>query len=162
MHHRTVNEPNHVAHLLATVFCCLIWLPFWLLLTILNSLEHPRWFCSQCGHAAGELTPEQAHTAHLASQHAKEQQAVHRAERKNAMDDRMGRWADGIMEFYANTGAEIPRVPGRIDALLKASAGEGNEILHWFFRVAFVVLVVGVLGWIGWRLGERTIDLMSP
>jgi hypothetical protein len=36
---------NHVAHLLASIFLCLLWLPVWFLVVLTQS----PWRCSQCG-----------------------------------------------------------------------------------------------------------------
>jgi len=49
---RNTNDVPHVAHLLASVFLCDLWLPIWLLHTIINyfSDDEP-WLCQHCGAA---------------------------------------------------------------------------------------------------------------
>src|SRR5947209_7173196 len=44
---------NHAAHILGTVFLCGLWLPVWILVTLLHQFAH--YNCSQCGLPTGTL-----------------------------------------------------------------------------------------------------------
>lgn len=54
------EELNHVAHLIASIFLCGLWLPVWLILAV---FERPIWRCSFCGSspvtAKAAITPVQ-------------------------------------------------------------------------------------------------------
>ena len=51
LHHRNVRYPNHVLHLLLSLFTLGLWVPIWILLAIVPDSEP--WRCSVCG-SAGE------------------------------------------------------------------------------------------------------------
>jgi sterol desaturase/sphingolipid hydroxylase (fatty acid hydroxylase superfamily) len=46
-HERDVKRPNHILHLLLSVFTVGLWLPIWILLGL--SAQKGKWSCSQCG-----------------------------------------------------------------------------------------------------------------
>ncbi len=128
---RIVTEPNHVLHLLLCLVCCLAWMPVWLLITILHSIENAAFLCSRCGQAAGQRTAEQLafSNAHLAIA-----QDVRRAERSESRERMV---------------ESLRRLPGTVDRQLKRMVGEENEILHGFVRIVAVCipfLFLGVLG----------------
>ena len=47
LHVRAINTPNHVLHLLITIFLCGFWLPIWLLLIVTAKKDRLR--CALCG-----------------------------------------------------------------------------------------------------------------
>jgi hypothetical protein len=53
---RTVTSPNHIAHLLASVFLCGLWLPVWFLIAALGD-KTSEWCCTQCGSRPAKKEP---------------------------------------------------------------------------------------------------------
>lgn len=47
LHTARLETPNHVLHLLISVFTCGLWLPVWLVLIV--ATKSAPWRCSQCG-----------------------------------------------------------------------------------------------------------------
>lgn len=52
---RTINEANHLAHGLITLFLCGLWLPVWPLAIFTQSVTD--WRCTQCGFAYERFPP---------------------------------------------------------------------------------------------------------
>lgn len=46
-HERDIGQPNHILHLLASVFTAGLWIPVWVYLSVTQSKG--KWSCSQCG-----------------------------------------------------------------------------------------------------------------
>lgn len=159
LHQCAVQEINHVAHLVGIICCCGLWAPIWLLLVILKGMEPlPPFFCTQCGHAAGLLTPEQE-AVRVKWQAEQDQIALAKVVAK---EQRYHEWRKrlqaSLASLYRGSLEEVPKIPGRIDRLLKAAAGEGNEILHWFFRavaccVPLAIVAVAVAWIVQWSTG---------
>lgn len=148
LHQRNVTETNHVLHLLLTLFCCSMWLPIWLLIAIVNSLENPPYLCTQCGQTVGRLTPEQlcamAQQAAIEHQRIADATAKARAEGREHRAELYSQVGTGMKTGVAATIEELKRLPGRTDRVLRIVAGEGNDIIFWFLRIATVTLTVGL------------------
>jgi len=52
---RTINEANHLAHGLVTLFLCGLWFPIWLMAILSQSVSD--WRCTQCGFAYERFPP---------------------------------------------------------------------------------------------------------
>jgi hypothetical protein len=93
--------------------------------------------------ASPSAVPQQEQQEAIDPQIVAEQKARARAE---AAQRRAEIYADLSARLKSGTAAaieELKRLPGRTDRVLRTIAGEGNEILFWFLRIATVLLTVG-------------------
>jgi ribosomal protein L37AE/L43A len=59
LHVRNTYDVPHVAHLLASVFLCGLWLPVWFFHTIINEFSAGEpWRCQHCGSVPGTRAPD--------------------------------------------------------------------------------------------------------
>lgn len=154
LHQGTRTETNHVLHLLLTFLLCTLWLPIWLLIVIVNSLEKPRFSCTQCGQPAGQLTPEQQAPMSRQTAAARQRVAAETARSRAESQERRAEFCAAAAARLSSAGSatisELKRLPGRTDRVLRVIAGDGNDILLWFLRVlTFLAVGLGVGGLAG-------------
>lgn len=149
LHQRSVNEVNHILHLLLSLFCCGWWIPIWILLIILNGFEHSAFLCTICGQTAGQLTAEQVAAAAMKRQLAKQSRRAEFGKLVDSTGLHLGQTCIrlfGIVRVgIIATTREVVQMPRRIDMVLRVVSGEGNDILFWFLRIATIATVLSVV-----------------
>ena len=164
LHQRHITYPNHVIHLLLFLFCCGLWLPVWMLITVVSAFERkPPFLCTICGQPAGELTIEQVSELN----HERAIQRIERRARNAAAMRKLGgataqgmssvaatsdsflRALPGLLsQTYFLASRQLKELPGRTDNVLKMIIGEENDILLWFWRIAVISCFVGLFAFV--------------
>ncbi len=164
IHTRVVSEVPHVLYLLLSLFLCGLFVPVWIVHAIVHSFAGAGPFlCTQCGQAAGTLTPEQmrAQAERRREAHLKELQTKKKALRECQINDKLESItqqsrrkarAEALVSMGKKIVHDAARLPSQIDRLLRATAGEGNDILYYFLQlVAIVIIAAGAIG-LAWLL----------
>lgn len=89
---------DHTPHILLTVFCCLWWLPIYLLLYV-SHRPRGEWRCSVCGNSPTDWTAEDYAQARESAQRAKEAAAERRKARKAFIIESAWSLNDTVKEF---------------------------------------------------------------
>ena len=134
LHQRSVDVPNHILHLLLSLFLCCLWLPVWLFVAIVTvfSNEQIQFRCTHCG--ALQKRQRASAFARIATSQPVQQSQELEEEAEDGID---------VLQSLA-------ALPGNVDSLLKRIAGEENDIVHGFLRVLFVVALVALFAWAVW------------
>lgn len=150
LHQRTVDPVNHVLHLLVTLLCCGAWLPVWGVVTLAGPRRSP-YRCAVCGQRRGELMAAPRPKGPGA---VKRVVTVSRACRVGAGSAAavIRRGWPRVQAAGRSAGRGAARLPAWYDRALVRLAGDGNEIVLWFLRVAIPGLLTAGLLFVAWWL----------
>ncbi|KKN79804.1 hypothetical protein LCGC14_0336590 [marine sediment metagenome] len=147
LHTRPLVPFNDILHLLLSAFLCGAWIPFWLLLSASHNKYPEPFRCTQCGHVPGHLpgaiTMKQHAASVAAKRTAKIDASIRREQKRRAQEPWRRMRQERRRATKAKLAALARRLPGQVDAAMRAAAGKGNDILYHFFQVALGVVVIG-------------------
>lgn len=152
LHTRNTYDTPHVLHLLLTLFCCGFWFPIWMLHWLLNSISSVPYRCNMCGQQAGQRAPEVIiHPVAPMRAAAAPERSSSPPPISDAVARAAGQTTRAVAIGLAQAGRalwqQLNCLPGDINAVLKILAGEGNDLVHRFLQVLFViVLACSIIG----------------
>ncbi|HVA50155.1 MAG TPA: hypothetical protein VNH11_27565 [Pirellulales bacterium] len=152
LHEQQTEELSHILHLLISLFLCGLWLPIWILMALGQSNRNARapWVCQACGSVWFDPDAEAVAEARRERRRQQLRQAGRLAARGSLSASKAT--ANAVTSLTA-AGVEggirlaraAPKLPGSIDRGLRRAAGEGNTILHYFFRLLTVAVLCAAI-----------------
>lgn len=149
LHFSETELPNHILHLLITFLVCGLWLPIWLI-ACFQSNRQP-WRCASCGQIYGpavqtSLSQPRASTTQRTRSGDVVKDWTDRKESSTTVSHgkaakTKAAFSDGFRRLYNVIEGTI----GWFDAKLHGAAGD-DAFMHWFFRVAVVIIFICISG----------------
>ncbi len=151
LHTMRTKQASHLVHGVITVLFFGLWLPVWIIATILAQFYSEPWRCTACGQAIGDMVPAEraqrrADDARIRAQQERDRRAVEAARRREiaASARSVGLGVNRLATF-------IGGLPSRYNRLLwTVAGGRENGIVYGFLWVltaagALAAAVAGVL-----------------
>ena len=155
LHFRDSNPPNHLLHILLTLFLCGTWVFIWILLIIFQ--RKSKWRCSECGHQLGKYSDREAWEDEEERLERTEQKRLDkeakRAERERLLNDperiaaaeaKAQARREALASAKESIVSQIKTSVYTVDSGLKYAAGD-DVFMHTLFRILLVLVMFLVL-----------------
>jgi len=157
---RQVQVTNHILHLLLSLFLCGLWLPIWIILSIVNSTPPP-FRCSRCGQTMGggggshsKAIGHSSDDVYVPSDRRDPLNvtfdSVDSTQTTSVLQDRRER----KREKWRRLQSHVQNIPDAIAAWASDVAGD-NAALYWviLFLVGFLIMTILCIPlFIGWQV----------
>lgn len=151
LHTMRTKQASHLVHGVITVLFFGLWLPVWIIATILAQSFKEPWRCMSCGQVLGDRSPAGEAMRHAGSDRIRAQQERDRAAREAARRREIAASARSVGLGVNRLATFIGGLPSRYNRLLwTVAGGQENGIVYGFLWVltaagALAAAVAGVL-----------------